>query len=361
MSVFKRVCLVGFDRIIGSLALGLRRAGYRGAIIGVADPYIIDRCWKLGLISDGSQKLEEAVVGADLIMVSSRTGHGGRVLPVVLEAADENATISEMTRVKRDVNRVFEESARSDVHYVGFRLLGDIEDEEDYAKADKFFFERKTVILTPRGKQDLDAFSKMQAAMRGMGADVVAMSPQAHDRILAQVAQVPKAAIVAILQRIFEGGEDIKITPEMLGKWLVQEVRDLAHAQQAGWADDVTANADLVKDGIDDLIARLQKIKGEIATGTLGATVKDVLNRSGEVIVQAQKASIPELVLNAGGDLKIVEKASEILAKARIPIGELQKLERGEPGSFRITVNTDEDRDRAVNLLRSAGIEAATL
>jgi prephenate dehydrogenase len=360
MSAFRRICFIGFDRVIGSLALGLKRTGFRGPMLGVGDPSTIDQCWKLGIISDGYQELEKAVVGADLIVLSSRAGHASDMLENVLNLADEEAVISEMTRVKRDVNRVFEQSSRTDVHYVGFRLLGDVPNEDDFSRADKFFFERRSVILTPRGKADLNAFSKLQDALKKMGASVIAMSPQAHDRILSQISQVPHAAIAAMLRRIFES-EDVEITADMLGKWLTNELQDIAALKQSGWLRDIADNVELVQQGLDDLIKQIERVKGEIAAGTFGQALDDLLARTGSVLHTAVAAEKAELILTAAGDTKAAEKAANILAKARIPIRTLEKIEHAEPGTFRLCLNSTEERDRAASLLQSAGLEAVTL
>jgi prephenate dehydrogenase len=361
MSGFRRVCLVGLDRVIGSFAMGLRRIGFRGSLVAVADGKIVNRAWKLGLINDGHQDLEKALVGADLVMLSGVSARGADLFPKVLQLADENAIISEMTRIKRDVHRQFEQSGRNDLHYVGFRLLGEVENESDYSKADRFFFERRSVILTPRGKAGLDAFSRLQSALKRMGAAVIAMSPQAHDRILAQVSQVPHLAVMAILRRIYETGTDVEITPQMLGGWLVEELNELARLKESGWTRDVSDNVELVQQGLDDLIAQLERVKGEIAAGSIGRVLDDLLTRTGDIVQKQVAAPHSELILTANGDLKAAEQAAKILAKARITICSLDRIEDAEPGTFRLALQSVEERDRAAGLLRSAGLETVVL
>jgi prephenate dehydrogenase len=361
MNGYKRVALVGFNSAVGSFALGLRRAGFRGTLVGVADAATVEQCWKLGIITDGSDDLGAALAGSDLVMLSQESGHSTGQLAKVLLLADDGATISEMTRVKGDVNRIFESSGRADVHYVGFRLLGDARVDADVAQSSKFFFENKTVILTPRGKEDLDAFSQLQDAMRRMGAAVVAMSPQSHDKLLAQLTQVPKAAVVAILQGIFEDTETIQMTPEMLSGWLVSEAQDLAVMKQSGWTADIEANRELVLQGMDRLIERLRAMRGEIAAGRLAAQLNTLVDRAGVKLNLDQKKDRTDLILSAGADSKVLERVSEILAKARIPIGKLERMEFAEAGTYRLSLNSVAERDRAVSLLRNASIEVSDL
>lgn len=361
MGMYRKVCLVGFDRVVGSFALGLRRIGFRGSIVGVAVPAVISECWKLGLIHDGFQDLSKAIVGADLVMLSSKSGHEGAGLTEVLERADEGATISEMTRVKGDVNRVFESKERSSVHYVGFRLLGDAGLDTVISESHRFFFENKTVILTPRGKEDLDAFSALQDVMRRMGSNVIAMSPQAHDRLLAQLNQVPKIAIVAMLQTIFSGETDIEIRPEMLGQRMMEEIRDIAMLRRSDWVEDLAANRELVLKGIDDLLECLRKVQEKVKDGSLGPDLDSLIEHAGVMLDLDTGTGKADLVLSAGQDLKILEKASELMAKARIVIGKLEQMEQAEPGTYRLSLKSEEEKNRAVTLLRQAGLEVESL
>lgn len=360
MGSIRRICLVGLDRIVGSFALGLKRAGFRGPIIGVGDASIIDQCWKLGLISDGFQDIEKAVVGADLIMLSSQTGHGSGSLSRILELADDDATISEMTRVKRDINRQFEQSSRSDVHYVGFRLLGEIEAESDFARSDRFFFERRTVILTPRGKQDLNAFSQMQDLLRKMGATVVAMSPQAHDRILSRISQLPHIIGLSLLRYIYANAEGVEMSPDMLGPLLMSHLRDLSALRAGGWMQDVQDNTELVQKGLDELIQEIERVKREISDNRLESALDEMLKQSGNVLQSSESRSQPELIMSAGADPKGAESAARILAKARIPIRSIEAMQNADPGTFRISLKTIEERDHAAVLLRNAGLEIMT-
>lgn len=361
MATLHRVCLIGFDRIVGSFALGLRRSGFKGTIVGVDNPETISKCWKLGMLNDGTDDLEAALTGAELILLAAENAEGRSRLPEVLSMADDGAVISEMTRVKGNVNRIFEQSSRRSIHYVGFRLLGDLNTNMDVSNAHKFFFEGKTVILTPRGKQDLEAYQTMQGVMQGMGATVVAMSPQAHDRLLALQTQVPMTASLAIMQQIFTGSGEIQIKPEMLAGWLMDELRKLAAGKDSGLLEDLEANRDLVIRGVDDLIEQLRRLREHVTTGELKKDVETLLTQAGLLLKLDKERANPELVLVAGSDTKVLERIAELFAKQHLPLGKLEKLENGEPGTYKMKMESMEDREKALGLLRRAGIEVVDL
>ena len=65
----KTVVIVGVGLIGGSFALALRKAGFRGRIIGVSSPKTVEAARKRGVI-DEAGSLESAVPWADLVYLS---------------------------------------------------------------------------------------------------------------------------------------------------------------------------------------------------------------------------------------------------------------------------------------------------
>jgi hypothetical protein len=109
------------------------------------------------------------------------------------------------------------------------------------------------------------------------------------------------------------------------------------------------------------LSAQLERVKGEIAAGSIGRVLDDLLTRTGDIVQKQVAAPHSELILTANGDLKAAEQAAKILAKARITICSLDRIEDAEPGTFRLALQSVEERDRAAGLLRSAGLETVVL
>jgi hypothetical protein len=142
---------------------------------------------------------------------------------------------------------------------------------------------------------------------------------------------------------------------------MMDEIRDLAALRQSDWVEDLGANRDLVLEGIESLLTRLRKLKEDLVAGKLGAELDTLIARAGVVLNIAPVAGQTDLVLLSGQDLKTLEKASELMAKARISIGNLEKMEHAEPGTYRVSLKSTDDRNRAATLLRQAGLNVETL
>ncbi|MBI5059643.1 prephenate dehydrogenase [candidate division KSB1 bacterium] len=358
MALCNRMCFIGLDGMVGSFALGMKRTGYQGGIVGVADNATVQQAWKLRVVTDGTPELARAVKGAGLVILSREAATLGISLCDVLACVEPGTIISEMTRVKGDVNRVFAESKRTDVSYVGFRLAGDADVQIELEKSSQYYFEHKTVILTPRGKPDLDAFSQLQEAMKRLGANVVAMSPQAHDRMLADINQAPRLAMMAAVEYVLDPARGMPVSSASMGAWLAEQMGELQQMQFSGWAHDVADNREPVLQALDQLLKQLATLREAVATGSLEQHLEQLAGASGKLVNPevAQEAS-REIVLAAGGDTKVLEKAAQILAECRITVASLDKMHDAAAGTFCLTLNSPADRSRAATALGNAGLK----
>jgi hypothetical protein len=68
-----------------------------------------------------------------------------------------------------------------------------------------------------------------------------------------------------------------------------------------------------------------------------------------------------ELLVMTGGDPKILERISVVLAEARLAIENLHRMSGDTNGAFKLVMKSDSDKQRAVQLLQGAGIEVLTV
>ncbi|RQV98931.1 prephenate dehydrogenase/arogenate dehydrogenase family protein, partial [bacterium] len=181
----KKICLVGVDEVVANLVVALRRTGFRGRTHAVTNSAQLKRAWGIGVANDGSERLEEGLEDAQLIVMSFSLEDSSERLASILENADPGAIIVDLSHTKAYVARIFEEVGREDVRYVGIRLVDSLEISDVLTRTDPFFFDSKALILTPREKGDLDAYALLSEALESIGAQVIALSPMAHDQLLA--------------------------------------------------------------------------------------------------------------------------------------------------------------------------------
>jgi len=361
MAEFRRVCLIGVDRVAGSFALGMKRAGFSGPIAAVANKPTLAACFRLGIVSGGSSDPAEALPGADLIVLTTAGIAGSGVLESVLGAADENALLMDMTRDKAATLNAVLKSGRKDLRYAGLRVLGGGNDANNYAQSDGLWMAKKTAILTPRGEADGDAAAALSELLGAMGTNAVTMDGAASERLFAQAQLVPKAAALAMLSGLFESEEKATLAAALLSGWLAEEARATLEEHKLDWIGELQSGGEAVRQGIDHLIEQLTAVKKHLAEGKLADEVYALIERAAQVVqTEEQEAGYP-IALTAGTDPRSLERIAQLMAGARIKLGELTRIENAAAGTYRLLLGTRDECARAVNLLKRAGFQATEL
>jgi prephenate dehydrogenase len=354
----KKICLIGVDEVVANLVVALRRTGFTGRTHAVAPTAQLRRAWDIGVANDGSENLEDGLRDAQLIVLSFTLKDSSQRLASILENADPGSIIVDLSHTKGYVPKIFEDSGREDVRYVGIRLIDSLEISEVLTRTDPFYFDSKTLILTPRGKADLDAYGLLSQALESIGAQVIALSPIAHDRLLANYVHLPRVMTLAVLEQVYANNSGDSLRPGIMGKDLVAQLEQLVDLHHSRWSEELEPVKKLVCEGIDLLVERLQLIKRDLTNKGLGERMNQLLANASLTLERAAEADEPRLVVIAEDNLKTLEKVSKLLANARLVINDLERADRPGAPAYKLTMKTNADRDDAVSLLKSAGIQA---
>jgi hypothetical protein len=78
----------------------------------------------------------------------------------------------------------------------------------------------------------------------------------------------------------------------------------------------------------------------------------------GETSATNAEDQVFNLTVVAGADLKTTQKISLLLAASHIQIRSLDRAAHSSDGKFHLGFTTEEDRDKAVKVLKRAGLDA---
>ena len=244
-SEVRRAQVVGLGLIGSSVALSLRRAGWR--VTGTDDQ-----------TSRATRALELAVVDAvgidvdaELAFVATPVASiPGLVAELFASSSRPDLIVTDVGSVKGPVA-----SAIASPRFVGGHPMAGSEQEgPDGADADLFI--GATWVLTPTAATDPDAFAMVREIVIGFGADVVALEPERHDALVAVVSHVPHLAAATLMAL----AADAAIEHAALLRLAAGGFRDMtriAAGEPAIWPDIFRDNADAVLDVLDVLVERL--------------------------------------------------------------------------------------------------------
>ncbi len=189
--MFEKVALIGVGLIGSSIAHGARKHGLVKHIAATARSeatrtIVADQ----GIADDVFETGQEAVAGADLIIICTPVGAFEAVAKEIGPHIAPGAIVTDVGSVKEAVVNAVSPHLADGVHLVPGHPVAGTENsgpESGFAE----LFQDRWCILTPPSGTDETATAKLQEFWQALGSRVEIMTPQHHDLVLAITSHVP--------------------------------------------------------------------------------------------------------------------------------------------------------------------------
>jgi prephenate dehydrogenase len=130
--------------------------------------------------------------------------------------------------------------------------------------ADADLFEGAVWVLTPTAETDLTAFTTLQGVVNALGADVLVLSAQDHDRLVAVVSHVPHLVAATLMNAAATAAEqDGSLLRLAAGGF--RDMTRVAAGHPGIWPDICTENAGPIVEALDSLVAELTAMRERVA------------------------------------------------------------------------------------------------
>jgi prephenate dehydrogenase len=192
----------------------------------------------------------------------------------VLDALERfpHATVTDVASIKAPVLAVVH-GARGAERFVGGHPLAGRE-VSGPAGARSDLFEGRAWVLTPNGADDVRV-AQVSRLVEGLGATVVVMAADEHDRAVALVSHVPQIMASLTAARLV-GADDASVA--IAGQGL-RDVTRIAASDPALWSEILAGNAPAVLTILDGVRADLDAISDALRTAEASAAVGDLVAR----------------------------------------------------------------------------------
>ena len=291
--IFERLALIGIGLIGGSIALAARRAGVvKHIAISTRSADTLRRAEELRLGDSYHPKAEDAVAGADCVIVSVPVGASGEVAAAIAGSLKPGAIVSDVGSVKQSVVRLMAPHLPKTVHFVpAHPVAGTERSGPDAGFAE--LFQNRWCILTPPPGTDPSATEKLAAFWRALGANVETMTPEHHDLVLAITSHVPHL----IAYNIVGTAADLEtVTQSEVMKFSAGGFRDftrIAASDPTMWRDIFLHNQEAVLEMLGRFTEDLTALQRAIRWGD-GDALFDLFTRTRAIrrgIVEAGQAT----------------------------------------------------------------------
>ena len=271
-----RLAILGVGLLGGSIALAARARGVARRIVGVGRN--LDRlgpALAAGAIDHATTEVRAAVRDADVVVLAATVAANDAWLPRVWEAAPATALVTDVGSTKRSIARVAEalRVGRREVQFVGSHPMAGSE-RSGYGAARADLFEGATVVVTSTDASEPRAVKAVVGLWEALGARVVTLDPDAHDRAVAAISHLPHLvawALADAVARAEPGARDVA------GAGFRDTTR-IAASDPRVWRDILLANADALGPALAAFRTALAELESLVATGD-GAALEAALAR----------------------------------------------------------------------------------
>jgi prephenate dehydrogenase len=196
----KQVSIIGVGLIGGSLGKALVRQK-RWRVVGIGrHPARLNKAKALGCAHEVTTDMARGVHRADVVVIASPVGDIVPLAKKLRPFMKPGALVMDVGSVKAPIvsalNRVF--SKREGPYFVGAHpMAGSEKNGVEHARKD--LFSGATCVLTPAPSTPRPALKRARHFWKSVGARLVQMTPEKHDRAVAVVSHLPHVLADALV------------------------------------------------------------------------------------------------------------------------------------------------------------------
>ncbi|MES2532605.1 MAG: prephenate dehydrogenase/arogenate dehydrogenase family protein [Pseudomonadota bacterium] len=243
--MFDQLGLIGCGLMGGSFALALRRAGLVKRIVGYSQSAsTTEQAQQLGVIDATAPSALHAVSGADLVLVAVPVAASEITFAAIRPGISAETLVMDVGSTKSDVIAAARRGLQAQfgsfvpAHPIAGKERSGVE------HADAALYAGRHVVLTPVETTRLVNIQRAATLWSAIGAQVLTMTPEAHDSTFAAVSHLPHLLAFAFVNGIASQPEGQRFL-ELAGPGFRDFTR-IAAADPTMWHDVLLANREQV-------------------------------------------------------------------------------------------------------------------
>lgn len=256
----RQITIIGTGMIGGSLALALKKRGWKGRIVGCDREAVLRKARRRGAIDAGTSDQQKAIAGSQVVVLATPIfgildflERVGPTVPPETLITDVGSTKREMVARARAV--FGKDAARR--FLPGHPMAG--KERGGFDDADAELFQGAAWMVTPLPGQKIGSgrAGEFLKLVKRAGARVVEIEAERHDLLMAWISHLPQMMAIALGASLVDEFGDARDLRTASGRQVREMTRTAASAYGV-WRDIVWTNA-------DNLDAALQRLEQRLA------------------------------------------------------------------------------------------------
>jgi len=202
MMKFDKIAIIGVGLIGGSIGLAIKSKKLARKVVGIGHRQSsINRALKRRVIDVGTLNPKEGVRDANIVILATPILSMLSMVKRIAPFLKEGAILTDVGSTKETLTRQVEKVLPKSVGFVGGHpMAGSEKRGVDQAKKD--LFSDSLCILTKTRSTDKSSLNTLKGFWREIGAEVMILSPEKHDRIVSQISHLPHMVVFSMLAGI---------------------------------------------------------------------------------------------------------------------------------------------------------------
>jgi prephenate dehydrogenase len=354
-----RVAIVGLGVIGGSLGIAIKQNDPDVIVVGFDSPEVLRRAKKRKAIDVPAASIRNAVSGADVVFLCTPVETIIKYLPVVSRSISSHAIVTDVGSVKGIIQSTAKKYFSSKGIFVGGHPMAGSEGS-GLEYADGLLFQNAVYVLCPppgKGKK----IQPLISLLKSIGARVLTMDAQEHDRVAAVVSHLPQLIAVGLMDNAARKNQrDPAILRLAAGGF--RDMTRIASSPFGMWKEILSNNRKEAERAVSEFEQLLKHIRKGLSQRSLSEVGKKFVRAKSfrDAIPKNSKGflhSLHDLFVWVDDKPGMLARLTATLSGAGVNINdiELLKVREGQGGTFRLSFDSAEHSRLAARFLRKAG------
>ncbi|HEY5532256.1 MAG TPA: prephenate dehydrogenase [Candidatus Anoxymicrobiaceae bacterium] len=256
---FEKVAVIGTGLMGGSLAMALKASPAVGTVACYDSlSEVRDVARKLGIADEVCDRPQEAVAGAGLVFLATPTGSIAEAFSTITGSLEVGTVVSDLGSAKQEITADIESRLPAGVNYIGGHpMSGSEQSGVESARPD--LYRGAYFILTPTENTDAESFRMLHGVLTDLGARVISIDPETHDRAMATVSHVPHLLSLLLMDMASRQRDEIQgLFTVAAGGF--RDMTRIAASNPDVWTDICSANRDFIVERLVDYRNRVDEL-----------------------------------------------------------------------------------------------------
>jgi len=361
--VVKRITLVGFGLLAGSVAAAVRQAGLQIAIRAVSSKGTLQKAKELSMADEffEYEDVQNWLPNSDLILLCGPIKHILAIIEVLKNNAgllSRKAVVSDLGSTKEQICNIGFALPKPFVFVGGHPMAGS--EKHGFEHNDPSIFENAYwLYCLPKNLTELPEI--LNELLIFLGSRPVQISPEEHDFVMAWLSHAPQLLSTSIAAGISQN--TAKNHLHLAGRGF-RDMTRIAGSSWGMWKDILETNKKNITEALGTYAEKALEIKGELDAEQLNELEDNFLrgNQTRRHLETGKNYAYPlhEIVAHIPDEQGSILKTLSPIAEKNINIRdiELMKVREGVGGTLLLAFKTESEADNAIEILENNGIYA---